>query len=213
MNTQIAWHTEFAKIVACTKCTPSTDRNILRDVAENVPQPGYVGTGYLKARVLLVGQNPGTPKKLEVRDRPYTNALRLLRDEPTHERYSELGIVLREFIPDWPITNNYFPLAECELSLEDIAYCNVIRCRTACDKKPTAYLASQCIKEHFVRWLRYLEPNVVVFIGKWAWTQGRDTVSSLNIPCSYMNRQRSLSSADRLTNRIEVTALVRKHRG
>ena len=213
MNAPIAWHTEFARVVACTKCTEATDRNLLRDAAENVPQPGYVGAGYWKARVLLVGQNPGTPKAREAKDRPYTAALRVLRDEPTPERYSELVMVLREFIPRWPITNNYFPLAECDLSLEDIAYCNVIRCRTADDKKPTDDLAGQCVKEHFVRWLRNLAPNVVVFIGKWACEQGRREVASLNIPCSYMNRQRSLSSADRSANRAEVTALVRKHRG
>ena len=213
MNAPIAWHTEFARVVACTKCTTATDRNLLRDVAENVPQPGYVGAGYLKARVLLVGQNPGTPKAREAKDRPYTAALRVLRDEPTQERYSELAIVLRKFIPQWPVTTNYFPLAECKLSLEDIAYCNVIRCRTANDERPTQYLAGQCVGEHFVRWLGHLAPNVVVFIGKWAWEQGRGSVASLGIPCSYMNRQRSLSAADRSANRAEVTALVRKHRG
>ena len=213
MNAPITWHTEFARVVACTKCTTTTDCNLLRDTAENVPQPGYVGAGYLKSRVLLVGQNPGTSKVLEVQDRPYTAALRALRDEPTEERYSELRRVLGKFIPQWPITNNYFPLSECGLLLDDIAYCNVIRCRTASDKKPTEYLAKQCVGEHFVRWLRHLEPKVVVFIGKWAWEQGRSSVASMKIPCSYMNRQRSLSWADRSANRVEVIALVRKHRG
>jgi len=210
MNTPIAWHTEFARVIACIKCTTATDRNLLRDAVENVPQPGYVGAGYSKARVLLVGQNPGTPKAREAINRPYIAALCALRDEPTQERYSELAKRLRDIIPQWPITTNYFPR---DLSLEDIAYCNVIRCRTANDKKPTEYLADQCVGEHFVRWLRHLAPNVVVFIGKWAWEQGRASVASLSIPCSYINRQRSFSSADRLANRAEITALVCKHRG
>ena len=209
----IEWHTEFARIISCAKCTRTTCRHILRDNEENIPQPGYIGARYLESRVLLVGQNPGTPKSREVQDRPYTAALRLLRDEPTPQRYAELSSVLGNFIPQWPVTNNYFPLSDCGLTLEDISYCNVIRCRTVSDKKPNQLLAQECINEYFAHWLRLLAPNVVIFIGKWAWEQGHSAVAQAGIPCSYMNRQRSLSSDERTANRAEVATLVRERRG
>lgn len=204
---------EFAKVIACTRCTASTCPNLLRDANENVPQPGYVGSAYSKARVLLVGQNPGTPKSRELQDRPYTAALRALRDEPTLNRYAELSAVLRDFIARWPVTNNYFPLNECGLALEDIAYCNVIRCRTDLDKKPNGKLADACVSEHFTHWLRCLAPKVVIFIGKWAWEHGQHEVSKFGIPSAYMNRQRSLSSQERVENRDQVVTLVRKYIG
>lgn len=212
MNTPIAWHTEFAKVVACARCTTATCRNLLRDANENVPQPGYIGSDYSRGRVLLVGQNPGTPKSREVQDRPYTAALRALRDAPTPKRYAELFEVLHNFIPQWPVTNNYFPLDECDLTLEDIAYCNVIRCRTDRDKKPNKSLAAECVSEHFAHWLRCLAPNIVIFIGKWAWEHGQHAVATTGIPYTFINRQRSLSSAERAENRAHVVALVRKYR-
>lgn len=213
MTPPIKWHTEFAKIITCANCTRSTCRHILRNRDENIPQPGYIGARYVESLVLLVGQNPGTPKSLEVQDRPYTASLRALRDTPTPQRYAELSAVLKHFIPQWPVTNKYFPLSECKLSLEDISYCNVIRCRTDSDRKPNQLLAQECIKEHFVNWLHMLSPNVVIFIGKWAWEQGHNAVDELGIPCLYMNRQRNLPADKRAANRNEVAALVRKYRG
>jgi hypothetical protein len=62
---------------------------------------------------------------------------------------------------------------------------------------------------HLVRWLDLLEPAVVVFIGKWAHDQGRPRVESRGIPVTFMNRQRSLSTEDRLRNRKAVVELVR----
>ena len=214
MNPPVEWrHTEFARVISCARCTQATDSKLLRDDGENVPQPGYIGPQYRKARVLLVGQNPGTPKSLAVQDLPYTSALRALRDEPTIQRYKDLSTVLRAFIPQWHVQNNYFPLAESGLSLEDIAYCNVVRCRTSGDGTPGELLTKQCLNEHFVRWLNLLNPKVVVFIGKWAWRQGGSAVGAKGIPCAFMNRQRSLSTDARIENRAQVVALVRKHRG
>lgn len=201
---------EFARIIRCTLCPPG--RSLLRDDFENVPQPGYVGRRYAETGVLLVGQNPGTPKRLDAADKPYTLALRRLRDEPTIERYAELRAVLDEFIPRWPVHGSYFPLAECGLSLDQIAYCNVVRCRTPSDKTPSEGVAKTCAGHHFARWITLLRPNVVVFIGKRAAVQGSGLVRSAGIPYAFMNRQRSLSSSERATNRKAVAELVRSCR-
>lgn len=209
MIEQATPHAEFSRVIACTLCSSATDRHFLRDDAENIPQPGYVGRNYAANRVLLVGQNPGTPKSLADEDRPYTAALRELRDRPSPERYASLKSVLDEFIPRWPVRGSYFPLEECGLTLDDIAYCNVVRCRTSGDKQPGRSTVSQCRSAHFGRWLQWLGPRVVVFIGKWAAANASSAVIEAGIPFSFMNRHRSLSSAERAENRADVVKLVR----
>jgi len=185
------------------------DRRLLRDSVENVPQPGFIGDNYSSHRVLLIGQNPGTPKSRLAADTPYTAALRALRDDPTEGRYQYLRQVLKGFIPQWPVHSNYFPLAECGLTIEDIAYCNVVRCRTIMNAMPSNRTALTCSQSHMARWVSLLSPRVVVFIGKWAFERGNTVVDRLGIPCDYMNRQRSLSPEARRENRERVSALVR----
>lgn len=201
------WPAAFAGIIGCERCTLVHDRNLLRDAYENVPQPGWVGAAYATKRVLLIGQNPGTPKTLADADRPYTAALRALRDEPSRSEYEQLRAVLRDFIPTWPVHGSYFPLAECGLRLDEIAYFNLVRCRTMHDRAPNARLVEAC-SSHLRQWLVQLAPRVVVFIGKWAWERGRPAVEAAGIPCAYMNRQRSLASEARAANRQEVIRLV-----
>jgi hypothetical protein len=86
---------EFSKIIQCDKCTPSIHAKLLRDDMENIPQPGYIGPDYWKNRILLIGQNPGTPKSLANEDLLYTSALRTLRESPTAENYSKLELLLQ----------------------------------------------------------------------------------------------------------------------
>ena len=205
----LSWSDEFARVISCTACSCSTDSSILRDAEENVPQPGYVGKNYWKQRVALVGQNPGTPKSLEFQDRPYTAALRRLRDAPNEAEYQKLHAVLQDFIPQWPVHGSYFPLVECSLSLEDIAYFNVVRCRTYGDASPGVSTVKSCLHNHFGHWLDILVPRVVVFIGKWAADRASHEVARREIPYAFMNRQRSLSSLARSQNREAVVRLVR----
>lgn len=206
--TNVDWAAEFARVISCTACTSIHCPKLLRDASENVPQPGYIGPNFCNRRVLLVGQNPGTPKRLDAEDMPYTSALRTLRDCPTDETFESLCVLLDSFIPRWPVHNNYFPLEESGLGLKDIAYLNVVRCRTFRDTKPNVVQISNCLNLHFGRWLDYLMPKVVVFIGKWAADQAANVVSSRGIPYAFMNRQRSLSSESRLVNRQSVIKLV-----
>ena len=209
MSSASNWPVEFAKVVACQACDRRIDRNLLRDTEENVPQPGYIGANYWKRRVLLIGQNPGTPKTLAEQDKPYTRALRQLRDSPTQEQYQALSVVLKRFIPTWPVHGNYFPLQDAGLSLDDIAYFNVVRCRTAADAKPGSKSVANCIKSHFTHWLDLLSPRVVVFIGKWASDKAAFEVQGRSIPFAFMNRQRSLSKPKRVANKCAVVHLVR----
>lgn len=200
---------EFARVIQCKACTNDSYAKLLRDSEQNVPQPGYIGPKYWESRVLLVGQNPGTPKSLADADLLYTAALRQLRDAPTEPNYQALEMKLKEFIPQWPVHGNYFPLAEAGLTLDDIAYFNVVRCRTVADAAPGVNLVRNCLSHHFTRWLDELAPRAVVFIGKWAADQAAYVVESRSIPYMFMNRCRSLSSEERAENRLSVVRFVR----
>jgi len=202
-----AVHVEFAKIIGCERCNRSTCSKLLRDNLENVPQPGYIGINYEQTGVLLIGQNPAVPGRLAETDRPYTAALRALRDDPTPETYGNLQEVLGQFIPDWPVHGDYFPLRECGLELADVAYFNFVRCRTAGNAKPNAALANSC-RTYLERWLDLLKPNVVAFVGKWAYDNGKAACERRSIPCSFVNRDRSLSGSERQQNRSNVAASV-----
>lgn len=112
----------FSDVIRCARCSNAQCSRLLRDDAENVPQPGYVGANYRSTRLLLVGQNPGVGTVgLEVPNRIYTAALRSLGQHPDHATFSVLAEVLENFVPTWPVHGSYFPLAECGLSLQDIA--------------------------------------------------------------------------------------------
>lgn len=206
----VSWPAEFAAVIGCAACTQGTDRKLLRDAAENVPQPGYVGANYGSRRVVLVGQNPGVPGALASRDRPYTAALRALKASPDAQTYQALHRVQAAFIPQWPVHGSYFPLSECGLTLQDIAYFNLVRCRTQGNAAPGTRLTATCRDRHFGRWLDLLAPRVVVFIGKWASDNASTLVAERGIAHAFMNRQRSLSTFERHQNRQAVVALVRR---
>jgi uracil-DNA glycosylase len=200
---------EFAAVINCSRCNSATSAKLLRDEQENVPQPGFVGANYYRKRVALAGQNPGLcPPRLAIRDARYTAALRAVRDRPSPETMAELNQVLLDFVPEWPVAGNYFPLRECNLQLDEIAYFNVVRCRTTGNSVPGSYVVSNCLS-HFERWLDQLKPRVLVFIGKWGHDAAAELATSRRIPVTFMNRDRSLSSYERSRNRQEVVDLVR----
>lgn len=213
MQQQVKWPTEFARVISCRRCSTETCPKFLPHTEKNLPQPGYIGPRYRSSRILFVGQNPGIPKRLDKLNNKNTNALHALRDEPTEFRYGQLNKVLKDFIPQWDLFKDHVPLVQCGLSIEDIAYTNIVRCRTLKNGTPGQRLFDQCIDAHFARWLDLLSPKVVVFLGKKAWEQGCSAVSTLSIPCTFVNRQRYLLQAAKDENQAEVIALVKQHRG
>jgi uracil-DNA glycosylase len=99
-------------------------------------------------------------------------------------------------------------LEESGLTLEEIAYCNIVRCRTIGNAQPSARMAKECASVHFARWLDLLEPRAIVFIGMWAQDIGATYALARRIPFDFMNRHRSLPSADRVENRERVAAFI-----
>lgn len=214
------WSLEFQKIIACSQCSTLTCKNLLRDSEENIPQPGFVGKDFEAKRVLLVGQNPAITKSdwALSADRPYTAALRKLRDSPTEDSLRSLLSTARDFMPSWRVHQDYFPLLECGLTLDQLAYTNVVRCRTARlnpkklkleDTPPNRRVAEQCTGLHFTRWVDALNPRVIIFIGKYACYHGRSVAIERKIPFDFLNRERSRSSDLRNADRVRVANLVR----
>jgi uracil-DNA glycosylase len=215
------WSREFAKVIACSKCSIHTCKNLLRDSEENIPQPGFVGKDYDTKRVLMVGQNPAITKSDSAldADRPYTAELRKLRDSPTTNNLRSLLTVARGFMPSWRVHQDYFPLRECGLTLDQLAYTNIVRCRTARfnlktqkleDTPPNRRVAAQCASLHFTHWVDLLKPRVIIFLGKYAHDYGASVAMEREIPCGFLNRERSRSPTLRNADRERVAALVRK---
>jgi len=199
----------FAEVISCTACNQSMNKKMLRDDKENIPQPGFVGKNYERNKLLLVGQNPGVaPERMLSRDKQYTQSLRELGSKPSKESYRAFCENVIDFVPEWPVNRNYFPLEECGLSVEDIAYCNVVRCRTVGNAVPSKQMTSNCTKKHFLSFVQAIEPKVVVFIGKWAHDNAAQFLPK-GIKYSFMNRMRSLSGTERLQNRNDVVTLVK----
>jgi hypothetical protein len=181
----------FARVVNCSRCTTEDCPTLLRDSHENVPQPGYVGARCEESRILLAGQNPGKcPHRFVKRDAEYTKALRDLAATPNESVFLALSAVLERFVPEWPIHGSYFPLRECGLKLDQIAYCNVVRCRTRRNAAPGPRVVRACIETHFGPWLDLLAPRAVVFVLKWAHDR---RVISLTVDAS--QRGSSIASA------------------
>ena len=199
----------FADVISCDLCDEYTSQKLLRDNLENVPQPGYIGKDYEKSKLLLVGQNPGlAPDRMLSRDKIYTKSLRDLASLRTIESYDNFYETVVDFVPEWPVNRNYFPLEECDLSLDDIAYCNVVRCRTQGNAAPSKRLITNCSERHFVSFLNVVNPSVVIFIGKWAHDNAAHLLPK-GTKHSFMNRMRSLRGEERLKNRSEVVSLVK----
>ncbi len=202
----------YVGVISCTAC-PATGK-LLRDAGENVPQPGFVGNRYERTRVLLVGKNPATPPlALSREDQVYTHALRALRDQPTAESLDAVRRVTRTFMESWPIKQKHFSLEEFGLGLDDIAFCNIVRCRTQGNAPLPVTFARTCADRHFADWLDALKPAVVVFIGKAPSEVGAALVDARHIPHDFINCMRSLDAEARKSNRARVAALVKRRRG
>lgn len=193
----------------CDVCSKAGDAKILRDNSFNVPQPGYVGSRYKTGGVLLVGQNPGCcPESKRERDHIYADALKRVRDIPSLENYESLKDLLKEYIETWPVHSSYFPLEECGMSLSEIAYFNLVRCRTHDNAPPSRGMIKNCLDRHLTEWLDILRPRVVVCVGKWAYDQLAPRLRNGNIKIGFINRARHLNQRQREENRDEIVKLV-----
>jgi uracil-DNA glycosylase len=179
---------KFLNVLNCDACLA---KHVLRDDMFNLPQPGYVGTNYQKTRILFVGQNPGVSKFPE-EDKTYARYLNNLKKNRNDKAYDELNRFLLEFIPQWMSIKRYSPLEACGLEQDDIAYINLVRCRTAGNAPPAKLVVDFCLR-HFAELLDVLQPAAVVCLGKFAYNGTYEELASRNIPVCFINRARDRS--------------------
>src|SRR5688500_13887983 len=125
------WPIGFAVIASSRICPVDSGSKLLRDDYDNVPQPGFIGKRESSTGIVLIGQNAGTRRRMTAdRDKRYMNALRELRDRPSAVSWDTFWSEMSTFVPHWPLHGRHFPLAECNLEIDQIAYTNIVRCRT-----------------------------------------------------------------------------------
>ena len=198
---------KFARVIKCDVCFRNSYPKLLRDDSFNLPQPGYIGTNYKNTRVLLVGQNPGISHDYSNdSDEGFANALIAVKKDKNAQAVNKVRNILDRIMPTWDIFKTYFPLADCGLRLDDIAYTNVVRCRTEENAKPGVRISRICISKHFIPWL---EPRFVLFMGKWAHDEISYELEDRGIPYAFINRDRSLSNSERRRNRTDAAERVR----
>jgi hypothetical protein len=201
---------EFARVISCIACTSHTSTKLLRDSHLNLPQPGFIGQRYAQTGLVLAGQNPGvSPLRFASQDAEYMRALQKLQDKPTPQIMSELTQGLHAYVPKWPIHGKYFPLEECGLELDDIAYFNVVRCRTVDNSRPGKGVIVNCL-EHFERWVDLLHPKLLIFLGKWADDVAGQIPAQRGIQYAFINRDRSLNKKELAQDRESIVELVKQ---
>ena len=193
---------EFARVISCDYCSRAGFPKLLRDDYINLPQPGYIGSNYRNTRGLLVGQNPAVDNEPE-----HADAFTALRENPSSSSLRKLKAVQDRLMPGWRFIGG-FPFDRCGLRLNDVAFTNVVRCRVEVTP-PGKGITKACIDNHLVRWLDWLEPRVVVCIGKWAHDQIGYLVQTRDIRSGFLNQKWNLSGAEREQAVKAVVALVR----
>lgn len=199
----------FCRIINCRDCI-GMDR-ILCDNQFNLPQPGYIGVNYPKRKILLIAQNPGICKsyhKLFPQAKKYADLILTFQKSPDKNSFYDLNNFLADFIPQWPIYQK-FPGSEAGIFIEDIAYINLVHCRTK-DNQPVPKQATyNCIEAHFEMVLDLLQPKVAIVLGKHPYMFIKDILDRRNIPNGYINRLRNLPSEERENNRAEIIELLK----
>jgi uracil-DNA glycosylase len=199
------------RVLRCTACESSHRTGVLRDRAENIPQPGYVGKSYTHSGVAFVGQNPAIcPDRLSNEAQPYMGALKMLHDNPSLQSLDRFRKAMEDFSPSWTLFQRYLPLSDCGLQLDQIAYFNVVRCRTFRNTPPRISPTRTCTERHLRDWLKCLRPKCVIFLGKWGYDAAGHVPQELGICTDFLDRSRSLSREVRAKNRQRIIELVKR---
>jgi uracil-DNA glycosylase len=204
----------FLNVSRCTYCkgTPS----VLSD-SQNLPQAGFIGKQYAKSKILLIGQNPGISSNVEKfrqQNIEHSALISHLNERADVASYEALAEALKGYLREWPIKKKYFPAA---MEMDNLAFINLVRCRTQNNKAPGERTVTTCIDAHLIKWIEWLKPNAIVFLGKWAFDQFQQNPSLCNIRAKYagklfcINRDRSLNTAKLKVQKQWLAEFIETH--
>ena len=141
-----------------------------------VPQFGFVGPDYATTRVLLLGINPGNgPKARDHRsatDERMMPALAAFAAAPSQEAFVAAQIAYRTECQTWAVWRNHCSevIRAGGLSLEQVAYSNVLPWRTNSESAFSDDVGRRAAKLYALPLIEELKPNVIVALGKRAAT-------------------------------------------
>jgi len=148
-------------------------RSPLLAADDRTPQFGYVGAEYLRARVLLLGINPGKGKETEVRSRTDARmmpALVQFAQHPSHESFIRAQQAYKVECQTWHIWKRHCNevIGAGKLSLEEIAYSNCLPWRTDSDSAFGDAVGERAATLYAHPLIEELRPLIVIAMGKTA---------------------------------------------
>ncbi|MDE2860027.1 MAG: hypothetical protein OYI31_06165 [Chloroflexota bacterium] len=147
--------------------------SLLTEFNPRYPQAGFIGKRYFQVncRILLMGINPGHGRGYEARDKLlFESSLRLAR-HPSAENLEALMSVYREQMPAWGIFSRHGVLSRLEVSLDSIAYMNVLHVNTKVDAfdRRLDPVYRYVIDKFTRRQIHLLQPHAILHLGKHGW--------------------------------------------
>ena len=134
------------------------------------PQPGFIGKGYFRnpCRILIMGINPGPGKGFEARDEILFGATLELARTPNADNFKSLMSVYSKQMPHWGIFSRQNIFNRLDLSLENIAYLNVLQVNTKvdCSDSKLNRVYEYAISKFTFRQLKLLQPHAILILGK-----------------------------------------------
>jgi hypothetical protein len=138
---------------------------------DNLPQPGFVGAKYRSGSVLFIAMNPGG-KGLSAETAQVHQVIEQLQCASAGsllDAFEALNGVHRIVVPNWKIFVNFVrPILDCTgLTIDDIAYINLLKWRTRSGVKPREFqrLYESSWQAYTQRQVAKLIPGAVVAIG------------------------------------------------
>ncbi len=145
-------------------------RSSERSRDDRIPSFGYVGTGYQKTRVLLLGINPGNgPNDARAPgDEKMIPVLFEFAEHPSPASFLTAQDAYREACRSWPIWSRHCAeiIGAGGLSLDEVAYSNCLPWRTESKSKFADSVAERAATLYVQPLIEELKPRVIIALGK-----------------------------------------------
>ncbi len=204
---------EFIDVISCDKCRQENITSILNDDDMNIPQPGFIGKNFWQKRILFIDRNPGPPPvKNGLYSSREVNYMKCLRDigkrKETDTSHGSIRNVFQNYFTKHHIYKEVFQ--RTNLTLDDVAIFNVVRCRSFENRQPPKKAFRNCIEMHFGKWIKMLSPTLIVSFGKAPYDQIQSETKRYKIQTKFINRERSLNKAQRQSEIDNVVIFIQQ---
>lgn len=203
----------FINVITCKKCREDKIASILNDNDMNIPQPGFVGKNYFKRRILFLDRNPGPPPiengSYSEREIKYMKCLREIgRRDEANTNHEDIRSAFQNYFTNHHIYKRVFK--DTNLSLDDVAIFNIVKCRTLDNRQPSNKAFENCKELHFEKWIKILNPKKAVYFGKVPYDKTLVEIAKYNLKSEFLNRERKLNRDDREKEITKIVHFIKK---